>query len=177
MRNTQKVCWLCVSIISGTLSSFCHSQAVDSEEDLKDLFIQILTAPEQIAAAAKSASSAEPTPALPPDTPTPVTWENGAWKVKHFISFLSSQENSAFSEEPRVWMDMTRPLSEYYISSSHNTYLVGNQLMGTSTIEGYIRALLHSCRSVERKYHPIPFIFGSRPSYLTLFIYLAALHS
>ena len=33
-------------------------------------------------------------------------------------------------------------------------YLAGNQLVGVSTIEGYIRALLsllHSCRSVERK--------------------------
>jgi len=67
-----------------------------------------------------------------------------------FTSFLLSSDNSAFIEQQgKVWHDMTRPLSEYLISSSHNTYLIGNQLVGSSTIEGYIRALLHSCRSVE----------------------------
>ena len=69
-----------------------------------------------------------------------------------FTSFLLSSENSPFTDyHGKVWHDMTRPLSEYYISSSHNTYLVGHQLVGVSTIEGYIRALLHSCRSVERE--------------------------
>ncbi|KAA1474582.1 1-phosphatidylinositol-4,5-bisphosphate phosphodiesterase 1 [Dentipellis sp. KUC8613] len=67
-----------------------------------------------------------------------------------FTSFLLSPDNAAFSDQHgRVFHDMTRPLPEYYISSSHNTYLVGHQLVGYSTIEGYIRALLHSCRSVE----------------------------
>lgn len=69
-----------------------------------------------------------------------------------FSSFLLSPDNAVFSEhDVRIWQDMKLPLSDYHISSSHNTYLVGHQLVGVSTIEGYIRALLHSCRSVERK--------------------------
>jgi phosphatidylinositol phospholipase C delta len=72
--------------------------------------------------------------------------------VESFNAFLLSPDNCAFSDQhSATWQDMTRPLSEYYISSSHNTYLVGHQLVGDSTIEGYIRALLHSCRSVEGK--------------------------
>ena len=72
--------------------------------------------------------------------------------LESFTNFLLSIDNSAFSNQnDKVWQDMTRPLSEYFISSSHNTYLVGHQLVGVSTIEGYIRALLHSCRSVESK--------------------------
>ncbi|RDB15543.1 1-phosphatidylinositol 4,5-bisphosphate phosphodiesterase 1 [Hypsizygus marmoreus] len=67
-----------------------------------------------------------------------------------FTSFLVSADNAVFPEKERsIWQDMALPISDYYISSSHNTYLVGHQLVGVSTIEGYIRALLHSCRSVE----------------------------
>jgi len=69
-----------------------------------------------------------------------------------FTAFLLSPDNSVFADQNReIWHDMRRPISEYFISSSHNTYLVGHQLVGDSTIEGYIRALLHSCRSVERQ--------------------------
>ncbi|KAF9531255.1 hypothetical protein CPB83DRAFT_849645 [Crepidotus variabilis] len=67
-----------------------------------------------------------------------------------FTSFLLSSDNSAFADQHRdEWHEMTHPLPEYFISSSHNTYLVGHQLVGDSTIEGYIRALLQGCRSVE----------------------------
>lgn len=73
-------------------------------------------------------------------------------RLDGFSAFLMSPDNAAFSDHHgEIWQDMTRPMPEYYISSSHNTYLVGHQLVGVSTIEGYIRALLHSCRSVERE--------------------------
>ncbi|KAF8480101.1 PLC-like phosphodiesterase [Russula ochroleuca] len=70
--------------------------------------------------------------------------------LEGFTAFLLSTSNSAFTDrDGSIHHDMTRPLSEYYVSSSHNTYLLGHQLVGESTIEGYIRVLLHSCRSVE----------------------------
>jgi phosphatidylinositol phospholipase C delta len=82
--------------------------------------------------------------------------------LEGFTAFLLSTSNSAFTDrDGSIHHDMTRPLSDYYISSSHNTSLLGHQLVGESTIEGYIRALLHSCRSVERE--PIYSSFFSEP--------------
>ena len=91
-------------------------------------------------------NSALPPPPPPPPPKLTVTHETGVLTSRAFTSFLLSPDNSAFHDDEH---DMTKPLPEYYISSSHNTYLVGHQLVGESTIEGYIRALLHSCRSVE----------------------------
>uniref|UniRef100_A0A671V7E2 Phosphoinositide phospholipase C n=1 Tax=Sparus aurata TaxID=8175 RepID=A0A671V7E2_SPAAU len=67
-----------------------------------------------------------------------------------FLMYLGSTEGSIFNPQRRgVFQDMSQPLCHYFISSSHNTYLMEDQLRGQSSIEGYIRALSRGCRCVE----------------------------
>lgn len=50
---------------------------------------------------------------------------------------------------PRSVTDRSHPLPEYFISSSHNTYLTAHQLYGSSTATAYETALLNGARCVE----------------------------
>uniref|UniRef100_A0A674I5B2 Phosphoinositide phospholipase C n=1 Tax=Terrapene triunguis TaxID=2587831 RepID=A0A674I5B2_9SAUR len=67
-----------------------------------------------------------------------------------FLLYLRSPEGAIFNpaHEP-LCQDMTQPLCHYFISSSHNTYLLEDQLRGQSSVEGYIRALKRGCRCLE----------------------------
>ncbi|KRY83656.1 1-phosphatidylinositol 4,5-bisphosphate phosphodiesterase delta-3-A, partial [Trichinella pseudospiralis] len=62
---------------------------------------------------------------------------------------LSEAGNIVKSEHKVIYQNMEQPLTNYYIYSTHNTYLCGHQLMGDATIEGYILALKKGARLLE----------------------------
>lgn len=71
------------------------------------------------------------------------------WTCEEFNLFLNSKYLCYTKEAFRREGYYSHPLSEYYILSSHNTYLTGRQFAGESSVSGYVRALQRGCRCVE----------------------------
>nr|XP_057937653.1 1-phosphatidylinositol 4,5-bisphosphate phosphodiesterase delta-4-like [Doryrhamphus excisus] len=82
--------------------------------------------------------------------PSETAKKQGTMSLEGFQMYLCSQEGSIFRPEyVGLYQDMSQPLSHYFISSSHNTYLLEDQLRGHSSLEAYIQALKRGCRCVE----------------------------
>lgn len=62
---------------------------------------------------------------------------------------LSDENNVIRPIERSVNQDMTKPLSLYFINSSHNSYLDGHQWTSNASADMYRRHLLMGCRCVE----------------------------
>ncbi|KAF2757626.1 PLC-like phosphodiesterase [Pseudovirgaria hyperparasitica] len=67
---------------------------------------------------------------------------------QHFSQFLTSSYNSILRPPPKEYT-LDRPLNEYFVSSSHNTYLLGRQVAGESSPDAYILPLQRGCRCIE----------------------------
>lgn len=92
-----------------------------------------------------------------------------AMSQEAFLRYLMSFDNLVFDPTKlELFMDMDRPLTHYFISSSHNTYLtgpcrlsksslgkrcvfvcLGSQLRGRASVEMYRQVLLTGCRCIE----------------------------
>jgi len=61
-----------------------------------------------------------------------------------FMKHMGSVRSNALLLPPLSNLDL--PLSSYFISSSHNTYLTGHQLYGTATVDGYKNVIIYTSR-------------------------------
>jgi len=64
---------------------------------------------------------------------------------------LMSRQNDVFDPEKQRLdkSSLNRPLTEYWINSSHNTYLTGDQVKSLSSVEMYVLAMHRGCKCLE----------------------------
>ncbi|RVE71657.1 hypothetical protein OJAV_G00054010 [Oryzias javanicus] len=76
--------------------------------------------------------------------------ENRSMTFEGFLRYMESKDCCVFNQaHTSVYQDMDQPLTNYFISTSHNTYLTGDQLIGKSHLDAYVWALRKGCRCLE----------------------------
>eukprot|EP00063_Salmo_salar_P046891 XP_014021726.1 PREDICTED: 1-phosphatidylinositol 4,5-bisphosphate phosphodiesterase eta-2-like [Salmo salar] len=76
--------------------------------------------------------------------------QNMVLGIDGFTNYMRSPAGDIFKpDHHHVHQDMTQPLCNYFIASSHNTYLTGDQLLSESRVDMYAYVLQAGCRCVE----------------------------
>lgn len=76
--------------------------------------------------------------------------QKGQLSFDGFLRYLMSEDNNILSPTTfDLCDDMDHSLAHYFINSSHNTYLIGHQITGRSSVEIYRQCLLAGCRLVR----------------------------
>jgi hypothetical protein len=67
------------------------------------------------------------------------------------LEYLLSKANDAYDPGSRMPPDtiLDQPISHYWINTSHNTYLTGDQLQSHSSVVAYSNALYRGCKCLE----------------------------
>ncbi|TNM88748.1 hypothetical protein fugu_005002 [Takifugu bimaculatus] len=82
--------------------------------------------------------------------PCPENLQHMVLGIDGFTNFMRSPAGDIFNpEHNQVNQDMTQALNNYFIATSHNTYLSGDQLLSQSRVEMYAYVLQAGCRCVE----------------------------
>ncbi|XP_028260976.1 1-phosphatidylinositol 4,5-bisphosphate phosphodiesterase eta-2 [Parambassis ranga] len=82
--------------------------------------------------------------------PCPENLQRMVLGIDGFTNYMRSPAGDIFNpEHNQVNQDMTQPLCNYFVATSHNTYLTGDQLLSQSRVEMYAYVLQAGCRCVE----------------------------
>lgn len=93
---------------------------------------------------------------FPPDAATSASLQD--WNPDEeltrsgFEAYLYHEMNDAYNPstlDPDAEVALDKPLPRYWINTSHNTYLTGDQLTSFSSVQCYIRALRRGCKCLE----------------------------
>lgn len=106
--------------------------------------------------------------------PDPALRTQWCLSFEGFARYMMDKDNYAFPNEYALpaECEMQQPMSQYYIASSHNTYLTGHQLKGESSVQLYSQVTFLVAMFVSAYMYQL---YNSSPLYTFIYVYCPVL--